>query len=50
VLSADFETSVPGLYVMGPAAAGSFGPLMRFMFGADFAVRRIDDRLARRAA
>jgi cation diffusion facilitator CzcD-associated flavoprotein CzcO len=49
-LSADFETSVPGLYFMGPAAAGSFGPLMRFMFGADYAVRRIDTRLARRAA
>jgi putative flavoprotein involved in K+ transport len=46
-LSRDFETSVPGLYVIGPAAAMSFGPVMRFVVGADFAVRRLAAALAR---
>ena len=36
VLSSKFETTVPGLYVIGPAAANSFGPLMRFMVGAEY--------------
>jgi thioredoxin reductase len=36
VLSSRFETSVRGLYVVGPAAANSFGPLMRFMVGAEY--------------
>jgi hypothetical protein len=37
ILSSRFETSVRGLYVVGPAAANSFGPLMRFMVGAEYA-------------
>lgn len=41
VLSSKFESSVPGLYFAGVAAASSFGPLMRFAYGADFAARRI---------
>ena len=41
VLSATFESSVPGLYFVGLAAANTFGPLMRFAFGAGFAARRI---------
>jgi len=41
VLSRNFETSVPGLYAAGLAAAGSFGPLLRFVAGADFAARTI---------
>jgi thioredoxin reductase len=47
VLSRDFETSVPGLHVIGPAAAMSFGPVMHFVFGADFAARRVADFLAK---
>jgi thioredoxin reductase len=50
VLSPHFESSVPGLFFAGPIAANSFGPLMRFMFGADFAARRLGSRLARGAA
>jgi hypothetical protein len=46
-LSRDFESSVPGLYFMGASAADSFGPLLRFAFGADFAVKRVSRRLAR---
>lgn len=34
LLSRRFETSVPGLYMIGPIAAASFGPVMRFVFGA----------------
>ena len=41
VLSSSFESSVPGLYFVGLAAAISFGPVMRFAFGAGFAARRV---------
>jgi FAD-dependent urate hydroxylase len=37
VLDARFETSVPGLYIVGVASAPTFGPVMRFMFGAKHA-------------
>jgi len=40
-LSRHFESSVPGLYLVGPPAAGSFGPLMRFMVGSEFATPRV---------
>ena len=33
-LSPNFESSVPGLYFVGNAAAGSFGPLMRLYMAA----------------
>lgn len=41
VLSRYFETSVPGLYMVGLASANSFGPMMRFAFGAGYTARRI---------
>jgi thioredoxin reductase len=41
VLSSGFQASVPGLYFVGIAAANSFGPMMRFAFGADYTARRI---------
>jgi thioredoxin reductase len=41
VLSSTFESSVPGLYFVGVAAANSFGPVMRFAFGAGFAARTL---------
>jgi len=40
-LSDRFETSVPGLYVLGVLAANTFGPLMRFMVGAEYAAPRV---------
>jgi cation diffusion facilitator CzcD-associated flavoprotein CzcO len=40
-LSATFESSVPGLYFIGLAAANTFGPVMRFAFGAGFAARHV---------
>jgi thioredoxin reductase len=46
-LSPCFESSVPGLYFVGHIAAPSFGPVMRFAFGAEFTSRRIAKHLAR---
>ena len=48
VLSHGFQSSVEGLSFVGLAAAASFGPLMRFMFGDEFAARRISARLVKR--
>jgi hypothetical protein len=50
VLSHRFESSVPGLYFLGLSAAVSFGPMMRFMYGDQFAARRITQDLVRCAA
>jgi len=36
-LSTTFESSVPGLYFLGAPSAWSFGPLMRFVAGTEFA-------------
>ena len=47
VLSPTFESSVPGLYFVGTAASNSFGPVMRFAFGAGFAARRITGALTK---
>ena len=46
VLSPDFETSMPGLHVIGPASADSFGPVSRFVFGAIYPARRLAARFA----
>lgn len=46
VLSPGFESSARGLYFTGLAASATFGPLMRFIYGADFAAKRIVGRLA----
>jgi len=46
-LSSSFESSVHGLYFVGVAAANSFGPLMRFAYGATFAARRLTRRMAK---
>jgi hypothetical protein len=35
-LNAGFETSLPGLHILGAPAAWSFGPLMRFVAGTEF--------------
>jgi thioredoxin reductase len=46
-LSSTFESSVPGLYFVGVAAANSFGPVMRFAFGAGFAAERLQKAMAK---
>jgi thioredoxin reductase len=50
VLSSSFESSVPGIYFVGIAAANSFGPVMRFAFGAGFAARRLTQTMAKALA
>ena len=47
VLSSSFESSIPGLYFVGVAAANSFGPVMRFAFGAGFAARTLTRTLTK---
>lgn len=46
ILGRRFDSSVPGLYFVGVAAANSFGPLLRFAFGADYTARRLRRHLA----
>ena len=48
-LNRRFESSVPGLYFVGAAAANSFGPMLRFAFGSKFASERVAGRLAKAA-
>jgi cation diffusion facilitator CzcD-associated flavoprotein CzcO len=50
ILSSNFESSVPGLYFLGILAANTFGPLLRFACGAEFAAKRISRHLARSGA
>jgi hypothetical protein len=45
-LSRNFESSVHGLHFIGAPAAWSFGPLMRFVAGVDFAARRLTRGIA----
>lgn len=45
VLSSDFESSVPGLYFIGIAAANDFGPMMRFAYGSDYTARKLSKHL-----
>ena len=47
-LSTYFESSVPGLYFVGASAADSFGPLLRFAYGAGFAAPRLVQGLVQR--
>lgn len=44
-LTAQFESSVPGLYFVGMPAAQTFGPVLRFACGAEFACARISRHL-----
>ena len=50
VLSLNFESSVPGLYFVGVASAFSFGPVMRFAFGARYTAIRLTRHLAKLSA
>jgi len=41
VLKSGLESSIPGLHFAGAPAAASFGPLLRFVAGTEFASREI---------
>jgi FAD-dependent urate hydroxylase len=47
LLDSSFQSSVPGLHFAGYLAGFGFGPVMRFVYGADFAARRLAKKLAR---
>ena len=44
-LNSGFECSVQGLHFLGASAAWSFGPLMRFVAGTEFAARAVTKRI-----
>jgi len=49
-LSDHFESSVNGLYFVGPSSAASFGPLFRFVAGSYYAVPTLARHLSQRSA
>ena len=49
-LSSNFESTVRNLYFVGVTAANTFGPMLRFAYGAGFAAPRISKHLARTAS
>jgi thioredoxin reductase len=48
ILSANFESSLPGLYFVGAIGANTFGPVLRFACGAEFAAPRVTRHLRHR--
>lgn len=46
-LAAGFRSSIPGLHFIGAAAAKSFGPLLYFVAGTEFASQRLTDYIRR---
>jgi hypothetical protein len=47
-LDSGFQSTVPGLYFSGLSSAATFGPLMRFVCGTDFAAPRLARSVADR--
>jgi thioredoxin reductase len=47
ILSPNFECSIPGMYFIGPIAKYTFGPLLRFVYGAQFAARQTSKHIVR---
>jgi hypothetical protein len=48
ILSANFESSMPGLYFVGAIAMNTFGPVLRFACGAEIAAPCLARHLSRR--
>jgi thioredoxin reductase len=46
VVGRDYQSAAPGLFVVGPGVAPTFGPVMRFVYGADHAARTVARRLS----
>jgi FAD-dependent urate hydroxylase len=47
-LTSTFQSSVPGLWFVGPTSAMSFGPLFRFVVGAEYTARVVSADVALR--
>jgi thioredoxin reductase len=45
-VDAGYQTSIEGMYIIGPAVAPVFGPVMRFLYGTEHAARTVARRLA----
>jgi FAD-dependent urate hydroxylase len=45
IVGRDYQSTVPGLYVMGPAVAPTMGPVMRFVFGSEHAATTVARQL-----
>jgi thioredoxin reductase len=41
LVNRDYRSSVPGLFITGPAVAATFGPVMRFVFGTKHAAHTV---------
>jgi thioredoxin reductase len=41
VVGGDYQSSVPGLFFIGPAVAPTMGPVMRFVFGSAHAAKAV---------
>ncbi len=46
-LNAVFESSIPGLHLVGALSAMSFGPMFRFVVGAEYTARVLADHVAK---
>jgi FAD-dependent urate hydroxylase len=46
VVDRDYQSTAPRLYVVGPGVAPTFGPVMRFVYGADHAARTVARRVS----
>jgi thioredoxin reductase len=49
-LNSTFLASIPGLYFIGPLSHISFGPLFRFVVGAEYTARTVSAHLASQAS
>lgn len=47
VLNTYFQSNIPGLYFVGYSSVRSFGPMYRFVIGADASAKRIASSIAR---
>ena len=45
IVGRDYQSTVPGLYVIGPAVAPTMGPVMRFVFGSEHAATTVARQL-----
>ncbi len=48
-LSSKFESSISGLYFIGPSSSMSFGPLFRFVVGASYTAQTVAAHLTRQS-
>jgi hypothetical protein len=45
VVGRDYQSTIPGLYVIGPAVAPTMGPVMRFVYGSEHAATTVARQL-----